>query len=168
MSYTVVLFILMIIVFVSYISFIWPKYGTLDSISQSYYELPKRLQPIFTFFCWGFALPAIIIGSSGLMFFAGAGIAFVGAAAAFRERMTETVHIVGAMMSIVLSQLAILVQYGLWPLNIVFLVITITLMILSYIKNKEGKPICPNKTWWIEITAFVLICITFGIKIFGK
>lgn len=168
MSYIVVLFVLMIIVFIGYISFIWPKYGTLNSISQSYYELPKKLQPIFTFFCWGFALPAIIIGSSGLMFFAGAGIAFVGAAAAFKEQMTETVHIVGAMMSIVLSQLAILIQYGLWPLNIIFLVITITLMILGYIKNKEGKSICPNKTWWIELAASVLICITLGISIFVK
>jgi len=168
MTYTTVLFALMLIVFIGYVSFIWSKYGVLPSISESYYHLPEKLQPLFTFFCWGFALPAIILGSSLLMFFAGSGIVFVGGAAAFKEHVIETVHIASAMIGVILSQLAIFLQYHMWPLNLIFLGIVITLTILNSIKNKNGKPICPNKTWWIEITAFLLICITLGINIFKK
>jgi hypothetical protein len=154
----------MLSVFVGYVSWIWARYGVLPSISDSYYHLPKNLQPIFTLFCWGFSLPAIILGSSGLMFFAGAGIAFVGAAAAFKERMTMEVHVAGAMAGVIFSQLAIWLQYGLWPLNLIFLGIGLPLYLTRFIKIK-GKEICPNRTWWVEILAFLLICIVLGIKV---
>lgn len=166
MAYTTVLLIVMVSVFISYVSWIWAKYGVLPSISDSYYHLPKNLHFLFTFFCWGFAFPAIILGSSGLMFFAGAGICFVGAAAAFKEKMTSTVHVVGAMTGVLLSQLAILLQYGIWELNIAFLVIAVPFTITRFIKRKDGKEICPNRTWWIELAAFVSMCIVLGIKLF--
>jgi len=155
----------MLTVFIGYVSWIWARYGVLPSISNSYYHLPKNLQPIFTLFCWGFSLPAIILGSSGLMFFAGAGIAFVGAAAAFKEKMTMEVHVVGALAGVLFSQLAILIQYGMWPLNLVFLGISAPLFITRFIKKKDGTHPCPNRTWWIEILAFLLICIVLGIKV---
>jgi len=164
MAYTTVLYLIMLSVFIGYVAWIWKRFGVLPSISDSYYHLPKNLQPIFTFFCWGFALPAMIIGSSGLMFFAGAGIAFVGAAAAFKEKMTSTVHVVGAMMGVLLSQLAILVQYHMWPLNIAFLAIAIPFTITRFIKIK-GKEICPNRTWWVEIAAFLAICIALALNL---
>jgi hypothetical protein len=167
MAYTTVLFILLVSVFIGYVSWIWDKYGVLPSISDSYYHLPKNLQPIFTLFCWGFSIPAIILGSSGLMFFAGAGIAFVGAAAAFKEQMTSIVHVVGAMMGVLLSQLAIWLQYGIWQVNIAFLVIAIPLTITRFVKIK-GKEICPNRTWWVEIAAFLAICVALGITLFNK
>lgn len=168
MAYTTVLFIIMLSVFIGYVSWIWAKYGVLPSISDSYYHLPKKLQPLFTFFCWGFSIPAIILGSSGLMFFAGAGIAFVGAAAAFKDKMTMEVHVTGALLGVLLSQLAIWLQYGMWPLNISFLVIAVPLLITRFIKTKSGKKLCPNRTWWIEIAAFLSMCIVLGINLFGK
>jgi hypothetical protein len=82
----------MLAVFFSYVGFIWKKYRVLVSISQSYYRLPKNLQILFTLFCWGFAFPAMIIGSNGLMFFSGGAICFVGAAAAFQEELTHIVR----------------------------------------------------------------------------
>lgn len=159
MTYIPVLYTLMTTVFVSYVAYIWAKYGVLKSISQSYYELPKKLQPFFTFFCWGFAIPAIILGSSGVMFLAGSGIAFVGAAAAFQEEMTKEVHMIGAGVGVLASQLAIYFQYGMWPVNIAFIVLS--LLLLLFRKKINNKHI-----WWIEIAAFISIFIVLGITLF--
>jgi len=161
----IALFFIMLSVFIGYVSWIWARYGVLPSISDSYYHLPKNLQPIFTFFCWGFSLPAIVLGSSGLMFLAGAGIAFVGAAAAFKDKMTMEVHVAGAMIGVIASQLAIGLQYGMWPLNIAFLAIAAPLFVTRFIKKKDGTHPCPNRTWWIEIAAFLAMCIVLGIKV---
>jgi hypothetical protein len=147
----------MLVGFISYVSWIWARYGVLKSISQSYYELPQNLQPLFTFFCWGFALPAIIVGSTGWMFLAGAGIGFVGAAAAFQEDMTHDVHMVGAGVGVGASQLAIFLNFGLWPINIAF--ISIGLLLLLFRKKIK------TWMWWTEIAAFISICVALGIKV---
>ncbi len=146
----------MLVVFISYVSWIWARYGVLKSISQSYYELPKNLQFLFTFFCWGFSLPAIIVGSTGLIFLAGSGIGFVGAAAAFQEDMTHEVHMIGAGTGVTASQLAIFLNFGLWPINIAF--ISASLFLLLFRKKIRGW------IWWIEIAAFLSICIALGIQ----
>ena len=159
MTYIPVLYTTMLTVFVSYVAFIWAKYGVLKSISQSYYELPEKLKPLFTFFCWGFALPAIILGSSGWMFLAGAGIAFVGAAAAFQEKMTHTVHMVGAGVGVGAGQLAIIIQYHMWPISVAFF--GLSLLLLLFRKKINNKHI-----WWIEILDFVSIATVLGITLF--
>lgn len=159
MTYIPVLYVTMLTVFVSYVAYIWSKYGVLKSISQSYYELPEKLKPLFTFFCWGFAIPAIILGSSGIMFLAGAGIAFVGAAAAFKETMTKEVHMVGAGVGVFASQLAIIFQYGMWPVSATFFGLSLLLLIFRKKINKKH-------IWWIEILAFLSICIVLGIILF--
>jgi len=115
----------MLTVFVSYVSFIWIKYGVQRSISDSYYRLPKNLQPLFTLFCWGFAFPAIIIGvdltDNFLMFLAGAGICFVGAAAQFKEELTKGVHMIGAYGGVLFSQLAIAINFHMYYMNVIFI-----------------------------------------------
>ncbi len=157
MGYELVLYLVMLFVFISYISFIWSKYGVLKSISQSYYELPVKWQPLFTLFCWGFAFPAIMIGVpySSLMFFAGTGICFVGAAAAFQEKMTHTVHMVGAIGGVILSQLAIIINFGMWPISAAF--VGASLLFMLFRKKLKYKQI-----WWIEILAFLSICYVLG------
>lgn len=159
MGYIPILYTTMLTIFVTYVAFIWAKYGVLKSISDSYYHLPRKFQPLFTFFCWGFALPAMILGSSGLMFMAGAGISFVGAAAAFKEAMTKEVHMIGAGAGVLLSQLAIILQYGMWPISATF--IGLSLLLLLFRKKINNKHI-----WWIEILAFLSICIVLGITLF--
>lgn len=159
MTYVPIVYFIMLIVFFSYVGYIWAKYGVQTSISQSYYVLPKNIQFLMTFFCWGFAFPAMILGSSGLMFLAGAGIAFVGAAAAFQETMTHEVHMIGAGVGVAASQLAIILQYHMWPISVAFAVIS--LLLLLFRKQIEYKHI-----WWIEIAAFISICIVLGISIF--
>jgi len=157
MNYSFVSFFVMLVVFVSYVLFIWIKYGVQESISDSYYRLPNNYNFIFTLFCWGFAIPAILAGNTLLMFLAGSGIAFVGAAARFKEIMTKQVHMIGAFCGVIFSQLSIFFDFKMWYINVVFIVGALIIILLK----KQIK----NYTWWIEILAFSLICYALGSKL---
>lgn len=154
------LFFIMVGVFVSYISFIWSKYGVLKSISESYYSLPKKINFLFTFFCWGFAFPAIIIGTeltnNFLMFLGGTGIIFVGAAAAMKTGMTRKVHWVSAVIGIVFSQLSIAIDFNLWWLATIISLLSVIMLIFKL----------KHSFWWIEILAIVSTSIVLGLNIF--
>lgn len=158
MSYVVVFYLMMLLVFAGYVSWIWAKYGVLPSISHSYYSLPNNLKFLFTLWCWGYALPAMIVASTPLMFFAGAGICFVGAAAAYREKMTETVHIIGAVAGILFSQLSTIIDFDMWYVTAIYAAIALPLALTRFSK----KNICPNRTWWIEILAFIAMAFVLG------
>ena len=146
---TTFLFTLMLTVFISYLTFVVITYGVQTSISESYYRLPKKINFLFTFFCWGFAIPAIILGDNALMFLAGSGIAFVGAAAAFKDKMTNNVHMIGAYGGVLLSQISIWYNYHMWYITIIFIILSGTLLLLKV----------KNKIWWVEVAAFLSICI---------
>lgn len=164
MDYLDYSFFTMLTVFVGYISFIIGKYGILSSISESYYRLPKSLTFLFTLFCWGFALPAMIVGldltDNFLMFFAGGGIMFVGAAAAFKEKMTEKVHFIGAAIAIIAAQLSTAFDFHMYYVNVVFITIALTILL--------GKTVgrIKNYVWWIEIAAFLSICYVLGYQLY--
>lgn len=155
----VVMLSIMTMVFGVYVLWIYRKYGVLSSISESYYRLPKNKKLLFTLFCWGFATPAIIVGDSVLMFLAGAGICFVGAAAAFKEEMDHKVHYIGAMSGIILSQLSIIFDMGLWPISVFAGLIALAIY-LRYRKSEKGNAM----TWWIEIVAFCSIILALTIN----
>lgn len=158
MDYKIILYIIQLLVFVSYVSFIWIKYGVQRSISESYYVLPTKLNFLFTFFCWGFSLPLIIIGDNTLMFLAGSGIVFVGAAARMKEKMTRTVHMISAYAGIIFSQLTIGIVYEMWYVN----VISLSIALLLFLFRKKIK----NHIWWIEIDAFIAITYVLGLIVF--
>jgi len=159
MEYLNILFWSMLFVFVSYVSFIWIKYGIQPSISESYYKLPKSINWLFTFFCWGFAIPAMIIGleltNSFLMFLAPAGICFVGAAAAFKQTLTNQVHVIGAYSGILFSQLAILFCF-----KEPYIVASSFLWLVVF------QLYAKNKVWWQELVAFTAILIVYAAKLF--
>lgn len=158
MTYVTVLFLLMLFIFFGYASWIWARYGTLKSISHSYYVLPKNLRFLFTLFCWGYGIPAIIVGSTPLLFFAGAAICFVGAAAAYREDMTEWVHIISAMLAILFSQLSIIIDFNMPWITIGFAAIAIPMYLTRFFK------VFPNRTWYVEILAFIAIALVLGLN----
>jgi len=147
----------MIFIFLTYVISIWWKYGVHKSISASYYTLPVKYRFLFTLFCWGFCIPAIIIGTpiSGLMFFAGAGIGVVGAAAQINEKYVYKVHMISAVGAVILSQLAIITHYKMPELAIAALVMSIIIRLFD------------SKTyfWWIELVAFISIIIAMGYKL---
>ena len=122
------IFIIMLSAFFGYVGFIVTKYGVQSSVSGSYYRLPRNWQWVFTIITWGYALPAMIIGlditGNGLVFLAGAGIAFVGASPAFHKLGIErTVHTIGAIVGIVSMQLFLCIV-GFWWITLLFAVVS--------------------------------------------
>lgn len=157
------LFYIMISVFFGYIAAITLFYGVQTSVSESYYRLPRNLQMSFTIVTWGYALPAAIIGldisGSGLVFLAGAGICFVGAAPAFHKiGMERTVHTIGAITGIG-AMLLFLIAMGWWVLVVLFA----ALCGLFYLIDKK------NIVWWAEISAMLVLIAFYTAKlnIFG-
>lgn len=141
------LLIFTIIVFLTYVIGIYSKFGILKSISESVYHIKHKA--LFTFFIWGVALPIMIVGSTGLMFMAGAFLAFVGASPMFKEEMEGKVHYVGATGGIALGFAGMILNFGLWPLAVIQGVFTLCAVLFKL----------KNHTWWIEVLAFILIII---------
>lgn len=134
-----------VLIFTFYIIYIWRNYGVQPSISDSWYIMKEKW--LFTFFIWSLAIVTCFYGTL-LFFLSGAFLAFVGAATAFKDKMTDKVHYIGATGGISLSLIA-LAELGIW----LPLISTISIsVILILFKTK-------NKTWWIEVQAFVNICI---------
>jgi len=156
MILSTILFTIMVSVFLAYVGYIWSKYGIQKSISESYYVLPKKRNWLFVAFTWLFAFPAMILGNSLLMLFAGGGIVFVGAAAAMHTFPTRAVHLTGAIGGMILACIAMITQFGMW-----YLVPAVALgILLAYLLDKK------HLMWWAEIVIFVTISIALGFSTF--
>ena len=95
-----------------------------------------------------------------LMFFAGAGVGFVGGAAQFKEKLTKNVHIIAAYASVIFSQLSIAFDFHTYYINIIFFSIAIILERLGRFR------LIKNKIWWQEILAFLSIVYIFVIRLY--
>ena len=145
------------VLFLSFIIFIWSKYGVRSSVSDSYYALNKKYNFIFILFWWFFMIPVMIVASTPLIFFAGAGICFVGASPSFRRKLDGKVHTISAALGILLSMLSLIIDFKYWISAITFSLISI-LIILFKIKNR---------LWWIEISAIIIFLTSlYLIKVF--
>lgn len=146
----------MVTVFLSYVIFIWSKYGVQKSISESYYVLPKKENFLFVLFAWLFAFPAMILGGSYLMMAAGAGIVLVGAAAAMHKFPTRFWHLFGAIGGMILGGLAMIFQYHMW-----YMAAGVALLsLISLLVDKK------HAMWWTELIIFTAISIVLGISLF--
>ena len=137
------------VIFVSYITFLLIKFKhPLSSISDSWYELKGWHKQLFVAFCWSIGfLMSFQADKSLWFFFSGAGLLYTGAAANFKDKMTGTIHSIGAYSCIILAFVGISITKHTFILDILF--------ILSYLALNLFK--AKNRTWWIEIIAFVLI-----------
>lgn len=151
-TYQIVLFCYTVIVFISYILYVYFKFGILPSISDSYYK--ENNKALFTLFIWSIAIPLMIIGNSGLMFFAGSFLAFVGAAPAFREELEGKIHVIGAVGGIAFGFASMILDSHQYILPAIMVIFTL-FFTLRKIKNH---------TWWIEIMAFSLNIIGLLIR----
>lgn len=138
------------LVFVSYIILVLVKCGVLPSISDSYYCLSKRLNPLFTFFTWGLAIPIMMVAQTPLMFFAGGFICMVGASQNFREKFEGFIHVTSAIIGVGLGTLSLIFEFK-TP-------ITAAIILASIVGFNLFK--INNKTWWIEIITFSMILIS--------
>lgn len=153
-------YIIMNVMFFSYVLGITLRYGVQTSISESYYRLPRNLQWLFTIATWGYAFPAIIIGVpySGLAFLAGSGICFVGASPAFKSLGLENiVHMVGAGIGVTASQLFISLVLGQWWITLCFVLLSGLCYLIPKMKT--------NILWWVEILAFLSMVVSYGILV---
>jgi surface polysaccharide O-acyltransferase-like enzyme len=143
-----------VLLFISYVSFILLKYGILDSISESYYKEDKHSKFLFSAFIFGLSIPFMIIGGTTLMILAGLFLSFAGIARAYKEEFAGTVHIIGATGGISLGYASMWIDFHLWYLPIIMGLFALlsTLFKLKY------------HTWWIEILAFILVIIGLIIK----
>ena len=154
------LFLLMNVVFFGYLSFITLRYGIQTSVSESYYRLPRNWQWVFTIITWAYALPAMIIGldltANGLVFLSGIGIAFVGAAPAFKSlKLERAVHTVGALVGII-GMMIFLSVIGYWYLVLLF-------TICSYLMYEIDRV---NAVWWAESFAFITLSFAYSLMLF--
>lgn len=167
MEYLIYFYFTMVGVFYTYMIFIWIRYGILPSFSDSYYHLPDKLKPLFTLFCWGFALPAAVIGftiSEGspfqfLMLFASGGIMFVGAAPDFKEEesLDRKVHYAAALTGVIANTLFLFLVF---PMLWFFPASFVMSSLLIYILREKIDEI-----WWIEILSFTSYAVVTGIII---
>ena len=156
MVLSTILYAIMVSVFISYVLFITIKYGVQKSISESYYVLPKKENFLFVLFTWLFAFPAMFLGNSLLMFFAGGGIVWVGANAAMHKMPTRAIHLTAAIGGMVLGCLAIIFQYHMW-----YIVAAIAgLLPIAYLIDKK------HFMWWAELIIFTAFSIVLGISLF--
>jgi hypothetical protein len=138
------------VVFLTYVGFIYKRYGVLHSISMSYYELKKdKLGMLFYIFCIALAAPlfAIYLDTGNILWVvASFGFALTGTASKFSEKHTDIAHYTGAGLGILFCFLGLGFAYDVWAVR---MMIPATLVLVVTVKK--------NAIWWIEIAAFVFI-----------
>ena len=145
-------------VFATYLIIMAKNYGIQPSISDNYYV---SKQPwTFTIAMWTVAftmLPPMLSATTETFqftaFLSCAGIAFVGAAAAYKQSLTNTVHIAGAVTA---ALFAIIWAYTICPP-----LPTIAILTAAYILIAVRR----HKVYWVEITAFAMTYLTYFVSL---
>jgi hypothetical protein len=91
--------------------------------------------------------------STPMLILSGAGMAFTGAAPAFREKLVDKVHGAGAISAILFGFIELSLRNQWIPLTI----FGVMMLFINYPHRIK------NATWWVEVAAFV--CIIFGLII---
>lgn len=145
-------------VFATYLIIMAKNYGIQPSISDNYYV--SKHPWTFTIAMWTVAftmLPPMLSATTETFQFAAflscAGIAFVGAAAAYKQQLTNTVHIAGAITS---ALFAIVWAYTICPP-----LPTIAILTAAYILLAVRR----HKIYWAEITAFTMTYLTYFVSL---
>lgn len=154
----VTLAIISAIVFALYLIAMAKLHGIQPSISDNYYV--SRHPWTFTLVMWLVAftmMPAMIEATSETwqftVFLSCAGIAFVGAAAAYRQSLTNTVHIAGAAAAGLFSIV--------WAYTICPPLPSVAILTAAYILLAVRR----HKIYWAEITAFAMTYLTYFVSL---
>ena len=146
------------ILFAIYLFCMAKLHGVQPSVSDNYYV--SKHPWTFTIAMWTVAftmLPPMLSATTKTFqftaFLSCAGIAFVGAAAAYKRTLTNTVHIAGAITA---ALFAIVWAYTICPP-----LPTIAILTAAYILLAVRR----HKIYWAEITAFAMTYITYFIHI---
>ena len=154
----VTLAIISAILFAIYLYVMAKLHGVQPSVSDNYYVTKHPWT--FTLAMWTVAftmLPPMLSATTETFqftaFLSCAGISFVGAAAAYRQSLTNTVHIAGAVTA---ALFAIVWAYTICPP-----LPTIAILTTAYILLAVRR----HKIYWAEITAFAMTYLTYFISL---
>ena len=154
----VTLAIISAILFVIYLFCMAKLHGVQPSVSDNYYV--SKHPWTFTIAMWTVAftmLPPMLSATTETFqftaFLSCAGIAFVGAAAAYKQQLTNTVHIAGAITA---ALFAIVWAYTICPP-----IPTIAILTAAYILLAVRR----HKVFWAEITAFTMTYLTYFVSL---
>ena len=146
------------ILFAIYLHVMAKLHGVQPSVSDNYYV--SKHPWTFTLAMWTVAftmLPPMLSATTETFqftaFLSCAGIAFVGAAAAYKQSMTNTVHTIGAIIA---ALFAIIWAYTICPP-----LPTIAILTAAYILIAVRR----HKVYWIEITAFAMTYLTYFVSL---
>lgn len=145
-------------VFATYLIIMAKNYGIQPSISDNYYV--SKHPWTFTIAMWTVAftmLPPMLSATTETFqftaFFSCAGIAFVGAAAAYKRSLTNTVHIAGAATA---GLMAIVWAYTICPPLPTIAILTAVYILLAVRRHK---------IYWAEVTAFTMTYLTYFVSL---
>ena len=145
-------------VFATYLIIMSKLHGIQPSISDNYYV--SKHPWTFTLAMWTVAfmmLPPMLSAATEAFqftaFLSCAGIAFVGAAAAYKQSMTNTVHTIGAVIA---ALFAIIWAYTICPPLPTIAILAAVNILLSKVSNK---------IYWIEIIAFIVTYLTYFVSL---
>lgn len=147
-----------ILAMVLYLTLMAVNYGIQPSISDNYYVSRHRWTFTFTMLVQAILMSLLMIQLAPeniqfAGFFAGAGLAFVGVAAAYKESITNTVHTFGAVISGIMSLV--------WTFNICLPISLIAILVVLLLLIRRGR----NTIYWVEVTAFAMVYLTSIIKL---
>ena len=152
------LVIISAILFAIYLFCMAKLHGVQPSVSDNYYV--SKHPWTFTLAMWTVAftmLPPMLSATTETFqftaFLSCAGIAFVGAAAAYKRTLTNTVHIAGAVTA---ALFAIVWAYTICPP-----LPTIAILTAAYILLAVRR----HKIYWAEITAFAMTYLTYFVSL---
>ena len=146
------------ILFAIYLILMAGFHGVQPSVSDNYYV--SKHPWTFTLAMWTVAfmmLPPMLSATTETFqftaFLSCAGIAFVGAAAAYRQSLSNTVHTIGAVIA---ALFAVIWAYTICPPLPTIAILAAVNILLSKVSNK---------IYWIEIIAFIVTYITYFISL---
>ena len=146
------------ILFAIYLILMAKLHGVQPSVSDNYYV--SKHPWTFTIAMWTVAftmLPPMLSATTETFqftaFLSCAGIAFVGAAAAYKQSMTNTVHTIGAVIAALFAVI--------WAYTICPPIPTIAILTAAYILLAVRR----HKVYWAEITAFTMTYLTYFVSL---
>ena len=146
------------ILFAIYLILMAKLHGVQPSVSDNYYV--SKHPWTFTIAMWTVAftmLPPMLSATTETFqftaFLSCAVIAFVGAAAAYKQSLTNTVHIAGAITA---ALFAIVWAYTICPP-----IPTIAILTAAYILLAVRR----HKIYWAEVTAFTMTYLTYFVSL---
>ena len=146
------------ILFAIYLYVMAKLHGLQPSVSDNYYV--SKHPWTFTLTMWTVAfmmLPPMLSATTETFqftaFLSCAGIAFVGAAAAYKRTLTNTVHIAGAITS---ALFAIVWAYTICPPIPTIAILTAAYILLA---------VRVHTVYWAEVTAFTMTYLTYFVSL---